>query len=86
MKFTVVYADSFDPKTIRSIPPAMQDAMKEAIESKLTTDPISFGKPLRYSLKGCRRLRVNDYRIVYTIKRKTVIILEIGHRSKIYSH
>ena len=49
-------------------------------------DPIGFGKPLRYSLKGHRRLRVGDYRIVYRIAadKKIVVIIAIKHRKDIY--
>ncbi|KJV81821.1 plasmid stabilization system family protein [Rickettsia hoogstraalii str. RCCE3] len=49
-------------------------------------DPIAFGKPLRYSLKGHRRLRVSDYRIIYRIEQETstVIIIAIKHRKEIY--
>jgi len=49
-------------------------------------DPIGFGKPLRYSLKGHRRLRVSDYRILYRIEpeTKTVLIVAIKHRKDIY--
>jgi mRNA-degrading endonuclease RelE of RelBE toxin-antitoxin system len=49
-------------------------------------DPIGFGKPLRYSLKGHRRLRVSDYRIVYRIDADTslVIIISIKHRKDVY--
>ena len=49
-------------------------------------DPIAFGKPLRYSLKGHRRLRVSDYRIVYRIESQTntVIIIAIKHRKDVY--
>ena len=75
MSFTIEYADSFDPKSIRAIPLAMQNGIEEAIETKLTEDPVSFGKPLRYSLKGSRRLRVGDYRVIYVIRkdRKSVV-------------
>jgi len=38
-------------------------------------DPIGFGKPLRYSLKGHRRLRVSDYRVVYRIDHDAGIII-----------
>lgn len=41
-------------------------------------DPIGFGKPLRYSLKGHRRLRVSAYRIVYridTVNNKVIIVV-----------
>jgi len=49
-------------------------------------DPIGFGKPLRYDLKGHRRLRVSDYRIVYRIRSSppTVIIVTIKHRKEVY--
>ena len=57
-----------------------------AIDERLKTDPIRFGSPLRYGLKGYRRLRVSFYRIVYRIETKsnTVIILAIKHRKDIY--
>ena len=51
-------------------------------------DPIGFGKPLRYSLKGHRRLRVSDYRIVYRIEPEehSVIIIAIKHRKVVYDN
>ena len=52
------------------------------MKERLEIDPVSFGKPLRYSLKGHRRLRVGDYRIVYKINedKKIVIIVAVDHR------
>ena len=42
-------------------------------------------EPLRYSFKGARRLRVGDWRVVYTIEPpSTVLIVKIGHRSEVY--
>lgn len=58
--------------------------IKKAIEDKLTHNPVEFGKPLRYSLKGCRRLRVGDFRVIYKIEGETVLITKIGHRKEIY--
>jgi mRNA interferase RelE/StbE len=60
--------------------------IRKAIEAKLMTDPYVFGKPLRHDLKGARRLRVGDYRIVYEIEEewKTVFILTIRHRRDVY--
>jgi mRNA interferase RelE/StbE len=49
-------------------------------------DPVSFGKPLRYSLKGYRRLRVSDYRIVYRIEGATVVVIAIKHQKDAYEH
>ncbi len=50
-------------------------------------DPIGFGKPLQYSLKGHRRLRVGNYRVVYRIEvtTNTVIVIAIKHHKDIYN-
>lgn len=58
--------------------------IKRTIEEKLTIDPIRFGLPLRHTLKGYRRLRIGNYRVVYKIESNTVIILAIKHRKNIY--
>lgn len=58
----------------------------KAIEERLKVDPIKFGKPLRYTLKGYRSLRVSKYRIIYKIHPidKVVIIYAIHHRKDAY--
>ena len=61
-----------------------KNRIKKAIEEKLARNPVEFGKPLRYSLKGCRRLRVGDFRVIYKIEGETVLIAKIGHRKEIY--
>ena len=58
--------------------------IKMAIEKKLATTPETFGEPLRRSLKGYRKLRVGDYRVVFRIEKQTVKILIIEHHSVIY--
>lgn len=58
--------------------------IKKSIEQKLQTSPLVFGIPLRSSLKGMRKLRVGDYRVIFLIQKKTVRILLIEHRSSVY--
>lgn len=60
--------------------------IKKAIEEKLMHEPEVFGKPLRRSLKGYRKLRVGDYRIIFRIEKQLVKIFCIGHRSVVYKH
>lgn len=71
---------------LRKLPKPIREVIRKAIEKKLTVDPVAFGKPLRYSLKGYRRLRVGDYRVIYKIveDRVLVIIIDIDHRKDIY--
>jgi mRNA interferase RelE/StbE len=58
--------------------------IKKAIEEKLGTVPETFGKPLRKSLKGYRKLRVGDFRIIFRLEKKSVKIFVIQHRSVVY--
>lgn len=82
--YTIEYLSIVISKDIPALPRAEAIRIKRAIEERLMVDSIGFGKPLRYSLKGLRRLRVGDYRIVYCIKDKKVIISAIKHRKEIY--
>ena len=84
--YTVEYLESVVIKDIPRLPKSARKMIKKAIESRLMFDPIGFGKPLRYSLKGHRRLRVSDYRIVYRIEpeQKSLTIIAIKHRKDIY--
>jgi mRNA interferase RelE/StbE len=41
-------------------------------------------EPLATQLKGTFKLRVGDWRVVYTLEGNTIIIQFIGHRSNIY--
>ncbi len=58
--------------------------IKAAIENRLTRAPADYGKPLRGQKKSYWRLRVGDYRIVYVMEAKRVIILQIVHRKDAY--
>lgn len=84
MKYSIVFADSFNPKSLRKFSHETLNDIEEMINLKLSHDPYSYGKPLRFHLKGCRRLRIGVFRVIYQIQESTVIILDIGHRSEIY--
>ena len=87
IKYQIRYLDKVVRKHIPSLPSSAKHLIKGAIEERLMVDPIGFGKPLRYSLKGHRRLRVSDYRIVYRVQDdlKTVIVVAIKHRKDVYN-
>ena len=72
------------PQDLAVIPKNIRETIRRAIEQRLLTDPIGYGLPLRKNLHGYRKLRVNDYRIIYRIDGGTVIILKIGHRKDVY--
>lgn len=86
MKYQIQYLEEVVCIHIPSLPASAKILIKNAIEERLMIDPIGFGKPLRYSLKGHRRIRVSNYRIVYRIQSEidTVIIVAIKHRKDVY--
>ena len=61
-----------------------RQSVKSAIEKKLVEFPHVFGKPLRSTLNGYWKLRVEDYRIIFKIEKQSVKILMIAHRSLVY--
>jgi mRNA interferase RelE/StbE len=84
--FTLVYLDTVVQKDIPDLPKTMRLRIKNAIETRLTIDPIGLGKPLRYSFIGHRRIRVGDYRIVYRVDMGAheVVIVLIRYRKDVY--
>ncbi len=84
VKYTILYLEELVRNDIPLLSPDIKILIKQAIEKKLMLDPVRFGKPLRYSLKGHRRLRVGDYRIIYRIESDKVIVIAIKHRRLIY--
>ena len=85
MTFRIEFLQSVVEEDIPKLSRTAKQRVRKAIEEKPTTHPIEFGKPLRYSLKGTRRLRVGDYRIIYRIESpRTVLVFKIGQRREVY--
>lgn len=83
--FEVVYQKIVVADDIPALTPTTKERIRRAIEEKLTTFPAVFGKPLRQSLKGYRKLRVGEYRVVFRIADTKVLVLAILHRSVFYT-
>lgn len=84
--YQIEYLEAVQNEDISELPTSARKLIQKAIEGPLTVDPIGFGKPLRYSFKGHRRLRVSHYRVIYRIEpeTKTVLIVAIKHRKGVY--
>ncbi len=82
--YEIEYLSTVVKEDIPALPKTWRGNIKRAIEKKLTKEPDKYGKPLRRSLKGFRRLRVGDYRVIYLIEKDTVLITVIQHRSVVY--
>lgn len=82
--YRLIYDYRVADNDISALSTATKQRVQKAIKQKLTTHPDLYGIPLRRTLKGYRKLRVGDYRIIFKIDGATVKILMIGHRSTVY--
>jgi mRNA interferase RelE/StbE len=82
--YRIVYHQRVVSQDIQKLASREKKKIQRAIEQRLTGRPDLYGKPLRRSLKGYRKLRVGDYRVVFRIEEKTIKVLAILHRSVVY--
>jgi mRNA interferase RelE/StbE len=47
-------------------------------------NPLEYAEKLTDSTLGTYRFRIGDYRVIFDIEGRDVIILRIGHRKEIY--
>jgi mRNA interferase RelE/StbE len=59
---------------------AMALRIKNAIEIRLMVAPLEYGDYLHGTLKGFRKYRVGDHRIVYKVIKNEIFVLAIGKR------
>lgn len=87
MKYDVEYS-KIAMNTIKKMDSSTSNLIRTWIEKNLidTENPRVKGKALTGDLKGLQRYRVGDYRILAEIQdaKIVILILDIGHRSKIY--
>ena len=84
MSFALTYHPDVKDHDLPLINNRMKTRIRKAIETRLATEPQSYGEPLRKTLKGYWKLRVGDYRVVYKISGREVRVLAIMHRKMVY--
>ena len=79
----LVYVSKSIRKSLLSIPSPWLERIEKAINT-LETDPF-YGEKMTGKLKGKRKIRIWPYRIIYEmdLKKKIIIIVEIGHRGSV---
>ena len=84
IRYKVLYHPDVLDEDLKIIPANIRNRIRKAIENRLLTEPILSGQPLRQSLKGHRKLRVGDWRVIYRVESDSVIILKSGNRKDVY--
>jgi mRNA interferase RelE/StbE len=82
-KYSLVVTNRFR-RSFKNVEKSVQERVFDIL-SELMEKPYT-GTKLSGELSGLWRIRVGDYRIIYLIneKEKQVILIDVGHRKKIY--
>jgi mRNA interferase RelE/StbE len=87
LAWTVEY-DPRAQKDLEGLDRTVQREIIDYIDTRIAAaaNPRQYGKMLRHGKHGLWRYRVRDYRIICQIQesRLTVLVVSVGHRSRIY--
>ena len=70
-----------------TLPESVAAAVWQFVSGPLLDNPHRVGKPLRFELEGYHSARRGQYRVVYRIDEREVIVdvIKISHRSDAYT-
>ena len=82
------YAIEYDPQALKEIAKLDKPVARRVITAidELSTDPRPSSTRRLVGYSQLRRLRVSDYRVIYTVKdaELVVVALRVAHRSSAY--
>jgi len=84
MNFEIKYHPEVKKIDLIKIDSKNKVMIKSAIEDRLMINPELYGKPLRRTLKGYWKLRVGEYRVIFKVVEKKIMIFGIIHRKDVY--
>ncbi|MBI2183977.1 MAG: type II toxin-antitoxin system RelE/ParE family toxin [Thaumarchaeota archaeon] len=82
MVHKIVYKSSVS-RDLKHIDPKRAARLLSEIKEILDKNPDA-GEPLSGEFKGLYKLRIGEYRVIYTKIDGTLLVLRIRHRSKAY--
>jgi mRNA interferase RelE/StbE len=82
LAYRVRYKQSI-AKDLKSIPKRERAHILDEIEKQLVKHPEK-QRQLKGRFAGLRRLRVGNYRVIYSVMDDEVWVLRIGHRGGVY--
>ncbi|WP_111719085.1 type II toxin-antitoxin system RelE/ParE family toxin [Homoserinimonas sp. OAct 916] len=82
------YSVLYDPKALKEIGNLDKAVARRVVKAidRLSSEPRPAGVRALVGFPGLFRIRVGDYRIVYTVKgaELIVLVLRVAHRSVVY--
>jgi mRNA interferase RelE/StbE len=82
LPYNIVYKKSVH-RDLKKIKKTEASKIIDQLEKDLSNKPDSY-PVLKGQFAGLRKYRVGDYRVIYAIIEKNVLVLRIGHRRNIY--
>ena len=72
-------------KAIQKLPPHIKKRLKNKLEWFIEqADPLSFAEPLTKPADAQYRFRVGDYRVLFDVEGKNIVVLHVQHRREVY--
>lgn len=71
-------------RDVEELPKPIRHRVRAIVTERLTAAPDKYGTPLRGSLSGYWKIRTGDYRIVFKIRGRLIILIAVKHRKLIY--
>lgn len=72
-------------KEVEKLPPRIRKRILEKLKFySLQENPLRFAEKLKDQRFGEYRFRIGDYRALFDLKSRKIIILKVGHRRDIY--
>ena len=78
----IVYTSKFEHEVRRVVDRKVKERLEKNIK-KIIENP-EIGKPLSYTLKGERTIRMPPFRLIYAINGNSLILLRFEHRGDVY--
>lgn len=82
MAYNVVYKKSVH-RDLKKLSKAEVNRILDQIEKELTKKPESC-PILKGQFAGLRKYRIGDYRVIYALLGKDIVVLRIGNRRDVY--
>jgi addiction module RelE/StbE family toxin len=82
LAFNVSYKKSV-ARDLKNLDRSEAKKVIDKLERELRKDP-GVGEPLKGKFAGLSRLRVGDYRVIYTRTKDGVLVLLVAHRQDVY--
>ena len=82
MSYKIEYKSSV-VRDLKKLDKSVAGRILDQLEMNLSENPDG-GQPLTGQFKGLFKYRIGDYRIIYTRTVEGILVLRIGHRSKVH--